>query len=143
MPRSFELALFTAYTGKFPDEQREIMGDHDLLRNELTGWIATRNGVAHHCLPQQVAKNHPVWRSDADGSDGLTVQAGGARACTALMIQLVDQTIRAVAAVSRYNLGRTELLPDAWFSASPPRELRGITEPGSLWGGKPLARPVL
>ncbi|MEO9328717.1 MULTISPECIES: hypothetical protein [Gordonia] len=142
LPSEFDVVLFTGYTGKVPDEAIRSHGRSDELTSQLSAWIATRNGVAHHCLPQQAVKHESVWRSDADGSNGLTIQAGAARACAALMVQLVDQVIRAVALTSGFSLRTSELLPSEWFASESPAKLRGVENPGSLWGGTALARPA-
>ncbi len=135
LPKMFDIVVFNGYRGKRPGSPERVDGMSDVIEDHIATWIDTRNGVAHHCLPQKSR----AWRSDAQGANGFTVQSGAARACTALMIQLVDQVISAVAETSGYSIPSGAKLPKWWFAADPPRAVRGVNDPGELWGGYDLA----
>lgn len=146
LPRSFQVTMFDSYRGVRPQSKRTQHGDtDDELTNAITGWIETRNAVAHAAMPQLADSEH-AWRSDAEGGGpldlaaGLTVQAGGARVCLSLFIQLVDQIAPAVEQAAGISDATQTRLPDWWFGAAGPSGVRGVDEPGALWGGHDLAR---
>lgn len=57
-----------------------------------------------------------------------------------MVFQLVDQAMGQISVAASF--GRIYRLPRAWFDAEPVR-LRGVDEPGQLWGGWSLPRPKI
>lgn len=146
LPSGFQVTMFDSYRGVRPQGKRTQHGDtNGELTNAITGWIETRNAVAHAAMPQLADSEH-AWRSDAEGggpldlSAGLTVQAGGARVCLSLFVQLVDQIAPAVEKAAGLRETSQTRLPGWWFDETAPSGVRGIDEPGALWGGHELAR---
>lgn len=85
--------------------------DADLAK--FTDWmISMRNGVAHGRLDLD-----QEWEllTDADGSEGKTLQTGSARAVFTLMMQMIDQTIRELAEVAQFEWPSRFWLPDRWL----------------------------
>lgn len=138
LPNAFRIRLFNDFAGQTPHGAWVCGGDDDTLAQELNGWIASRNGVAHHCLPQQEDKR--VWVSDADG--GHTVNTSLARSATSTMIQLCDQAVQQVASAANFALAGSERFPEWWFAAEIPAGTRGSQDPGRLWGSYELLRSV-
>lgn len=146
LPSGFQVTIFDSYRGVRPEGKRTQHGDPDgKLSNAITGWIDTRNAVAHAAMGQLADSEH-AWRSDAAGGGplefdaGLTVQAGGARACLSLFIQLVDQIAPAVEQATCVHETTQTRLPSWWFDRTGPSGVRGVNEPGALWGGHELTR---
>lgn len=136
LPAAFRIRMFKGLSGQTPYGAWDCCGTDEVLGEELNGWIASRNGVAHHCLPQQEGKR--VWESDADR--GHTVNTSLARAAASTMIQLCDQSVRQVASAASFHLAGSEMFPDWWFMAGVPNGTRGVQDPGRLWGSYELLR---
>jgi hypothetical protein len=146
LPSGFQVIMFDSYRGVRPQGRRMQHGDTDgELTKSITGWIETRNAVAHAAMPQLAESEH-AWRSDAEGGGpldlaaGLTVQAGGARVCLSLFVQLIDQIAPAVEQAASLRETTQTRLPGWWFDATGPSGVRGVDEPGALWGGHELGR---
>ncbi|WP_018218379.1 hypothetical protein [Salinispora vitiensis] len=95
-----------------------------------------------------------LWHSDAEGDSsvppeqrmiGATIQAGCARSCLALIIQLVDWLIVEICSAHHRDWDADDLrLPSDWFQRDLPVSFRGSTAGEhahwSLWGGPSLHR---
>lgn len=95
-----------------------------------------------------------LWRSDAEGDSseppgkrmiGATIQAGCARSCLALVVQLVDWLIADICSTQARGWDADDLrLPAEWFQKELPDRFRGATAEHyahwSLWGGPSLSR---
>ncbi|PWU50783.1 hypothetical protein DLJ47_23310 [Micromonospora sp. S4605] len=140
LPGAWRIRAFSRWRGKCPEgavtldcSDPEQMAE---LQRDVHAWINLRNKVAHRCMAQDLISG-PYYRSDAETH---TIQAGEARAALAEMLQLVDQSILAIVAASGFPKPDRFRLPAAWFQEEPPAGLRGVEEPGALWGGYSLLR---
>ncbi len=139
LPQAWRVRLFNSWRGKRPTGGRTVHGEDPALADAVKGWVGLRHAVAHRAFVQH---SHPasVWNSDAD-TDG--VQAGAARSALSLFLQLVDQTIAAVGDEANQQGAGLDVealrLPGVWFVAES-QDLRGVSEPGVLWGGAPPQR---
>lgn len=136
LPDAWQVRTFRGWRGKHPQQAALLTGnDPSGLATEVDEWIRLRNAVAHRCLPQNGLD--PYRKADAKAH---TIQAGWARTVLAVMLQLTDQAIAAIAEEAGYSRPDRFRLPVQWFEAEAPAGLRGVTEPGVLWGGFPLHR---
>ena len=88
-------------------------------------------------MPQDLEKEL-YFESDAMAH---TIQSGWARIVLAVFLQLTDQAIVAIADEAGFS-GRDKFrLPRQWFEGSEPIGVRGVKQPGVLWGGHALFRP--
>lgn len=139
LPGSWMVRSFDGWAGTRPQVARELSGTAPVeLADQVDAWIRLRNAVAHRALAQDEAAG-PYFESDAANSH--TIQAGWARTVLAVFLQLTDQAIVAVAAAAGFARATRHRLPAQWFAGDPPAVLRGVTEPGALWGGYALHRP--
>ena len=138
LPSSWKVRAFGGWRGKSPRAavllDCTVAEQRKELERDIAAWINLRNKVAHRCMPQD---QDPYWRSDADTH---TIQAGEARAALAEFLQLTDQTIVAIGTAAGFPDVEKLRLPVSWFVAEPPPGLRGIDQPGTLWGGHILTR---
>ncbi|MGQ7786950.1 hypothetical protein [Nesterenkonia sp. PF2B19] len=150
LPEELRVRVFSGWRGRSPQGPRLVTGALGAdgspgdLDEELRRWRTTRNGIAHHCLPQQMAHDdHLVPLSDAATERTTTIQAGAARACLATMVQLVDQITVHVAAAADFPADAVPRPPGWWFADDPPQRVRGVRDPGRLWGPHDLPRGLV
>jgi hypothetical protein len=139
------------------------------LSQHLDQWIELRNAVAHHQVRElaAVAIDAAKWRAREErrarrrlrqdpyatptgrwvlwdssaGSD--EVQAGAARACLALVLQILDGVIIEICHYHSWTANELRL-PMEWFASSLPASFRGVEQSrqhhATLWGGTFLNR---
>ncbi len=108
-----------------------VTGTSEDLTSAVDWWVRTRHGVAHRWLPRHVA--WPV-RTDAHDSDGRSVGPATARFALTMFLQLVDQSIRVIAAEAGMAHPQDLWLPAQWLRGE------GGPAPGSrLWVGESVA----
>ncbi len=130
LPSGFRVRVFESWVGKDPRSPRIVTGEE--LGVYVDDAIRHRNGVAHRALPR--AAERAVFTSDARKH---TVQAGWARAVVAMFVQAIDQASQFIGESAGFQ--RSYRLPSAWFEPEP-ASLRGVEQPGALWGGYDLIR---
>lgn len=132
-PAQLNIRAFDGWRGAAPTRPRDCVGAE--IFQDIDAAIGVRNAIAHRTLPRNALD--PYWKSDAKSH---TVQAGWARGITAVVFQLIDQVMGHVSVAASF--GTIYRLPHPWFDAEPAR-LRGVDEPGRLWGGWSLPRPPI
>jgi hypothetical protein len=124
---------FDGWRGAAPTSPQDRIGA--AIFQDIDAAIGVRNAIAHRTLPRDAL--NPYWRGDAKSH---TVQAGWARGIAAVVFQLVDQAMGHISVSASFDT--IYRLPHQWFDAEPAR-LRGVDEPGPLWGGWSPPRPQI
>jgi hypothetical protein len=136
LPGSWQIRVPSSGSGKRLSFAPACRGlDSDLV--EITDWWVTiRNGIAHRGLPQV-----PEWLivTDAEQQAGRTINTTTARFAMTLFLQLVDQSIRALAESAKLEKPGELWLPSDWLSGQL-RAARGVNAPAELllWDGPSL-----
>jgi hypothetical protein len=126
LPSAWNVLTFTSWSGRYAQAPVAVTGQE--VGEQVDRSIRLRNQIAHRMLPSDVQGDEDPWyKSDAESN---TVQAGLARGVTAILVQVVSQSMTVIADVAGY--GKDFRLPEEWFEPTP-RRLRGVNAPGSLW----------
>ena len=136
LPTDWLIRLPTGGNGKILYFANLQQGAGTDLTQSVDFWIRARNNVAHRSIPASLTW---AYESDADGHDGQTFNTTLARIATTTFLQLIDQTIRVIAA-GQLPSPEELWLPPHWLDGHLLPGDRGVTSEQQLrlWKGRSL-----
>jgi hypothetical protein len=137
LPGDWLIRLPTSGSGKALHFATLQQGAGTDLAQSVDFWIRARNHLAHRSIPGSLTW---AYESDADGHDGQTFNTTLARIAATTFLQLIDQTIRVIAAAGQLPSPEELCLPPHWLDGHLMPGERGVTSEQQLrlWNGRSL-----